>query len=262
MSDDYFIGVHARELERLKDQHAAWLPETRALWQDAGFGAGDHVVDLGAGPGFAALDIAPSVKRVTAVDKAAHFLEYVQGRAANVDIHCADITRNDDLGGPYDGAFCRWFLAFLINDLDNVLARIHGALKSGGVFAAMEYLNVGAVTSSPPIRGFDAHTNAWIDFYAANGGDTAVGRYLPQRLEQAGFRLRSVRTVGGLSFAGERWWNWWGRLFEDFGDALVDSGFMAREALDHLKSDWAAASHDRHAFIHTPVIAQIVAEKR
>ena len=60
MADDYFIGVHARELERLRDQHAAWRPETEALWKAAGFRAGQHLADLGCGPGYSALDLARS----------------------------------------------------------------------------------------------------------------------------------------------------------------------------------------------------------
>src|SRR5687768_8815425 len=142
MNDHYFIGVHARELERLKDQHAAWEPETRALWQRAGFGAGQHIADLGSGPGFSAFDLADVVGpsgRVTALDKAAPFVGFLSAEAkrrglANTVPVVADITHTDALGGPFDGAFCRFFLAFLTADLEPVLARIHGSLKPGGVF--------------------------------------------------------------------------------------------------------------------------------
>src|SRR5688572_684285 len=81
MSDDYFIGVHAAELERLRDQNAAWLPETQALWARAGFAGGQHIADLGSGPGFSAFDLARLVGArgsVTAIDKAAPFLSYVE----------------------------------------------------------------------------------------------------------------------------------------------------------------------------------------
>jgi SAM-dependent methyltransferase len=260
VSGDYFIGVHDRELERLRDQHAAWLPETEALWRDAGFNAGQHVADLGCGPGFASMDLAGKVARVSAIDKASHFLEFLQQcKPSNVVTVSADITR-DALAGPFDGAFCRWFLAFLVADLDPVLARIHAALKPGASLAAMEYLNLEATTSSPPMRGFDAHTRAWIDFYRANGGDTAIGRYLPQRLERAGFRIVSMRSIGGLALAGEPKWRWWGRLFADFGKTLVGSGLMDREALAQLESDWAAAPPG--SFIHTPLLLQVVAARR
>ena len=72
MTDDYFIGVHARELERLKAQHDAWKPESAALWHAAGFGSGQRIADFGSGPGFTALELATIVGpsgRVVALDK-------------------------------------------------------------------------------------------------------------------------------------------------------------------------------------------------
>ena len=269
MDDDYFIGVHARELERLREQHAAWQPETRALWQRAGFGAGQHVADLGSGPGFSALDLAGIVGpsgRVTALDKATPFLGFLSGEAArrglsNVHPVAADMTQIDAVDGPLDGAFCRFFLAFLIEDLDDVLVRVHRSLRPGGVLAAMEYLTLGSTTSSPPMPGFDAHTEAWKQYYLRHGGDTEVGRYLPQKLAAAGFNAIDTHCVGGMAGAGSRWWNWWGRLIDDFGEKLASDGLMSVDDLQDLKEAWADASRQPDAFIHTPALLQVVARK-
>jgi len=269
MDDDYFIGVHARELERLKEQHAAWQTETHALWQRAGFGAGQHLADLGSGPGFNALDLAEIVGpmgRITALDKATPFLGFLSGEAArrglsNVHPVAADITQVDAIEGPLDGAFCRFFLAFLIEDLDRVLARVHRSLKPGGVFAAMEYLTLGSTTSSPSMRGFDAHTEAWKQYYLNHGADTEVGRELPQKLAAAGFSVVDTRCVGGMAEAGSLGWKWWGRLIVDFGEKLAADGLMSADDVLALKQDWAAASRLPDAFIHTPILLQIVARK-
>src|SRR5258705_4986243 len=81
MSSDYFIGVHAAELERLRTQHEAWRPETESLWNDAGFRSFGSILDLGSGPGFTSLDLARDVVpsgEVCAVDKAAALLEYLE----------------------------------------------------------------------------------------------------------------------------------------------------------------------------------------
>lgn len=269
MRDDYFIGVHARELERLRDQHAAWEPETRAVWAAAGFGAGQHLADLGSGPGFSALDLARLVGpsgRVTALDKASSFLQFLRDEArtrglANIDTLEADLTKLDVIEGRLDGAFCRFFLAFLIDELDRALACIHRSLKPGGMFAAMEYLTVSSTTCSPPIPGFDAHTQAWIEYYRRNGGDTSVGTYLPAMLVKAGFSIVSIDCAGGIGRPGERWWDWWGRLIEDFGDKLAADGLMTPVELQDLKNGWTAASRQPHAFMHTPLLLQIVARK-
>ena len=267
--DDYFIGVDARELERLRDQHAAWRSETESLWASAGFGAGQHLVDLGSGPGFTALDLAQRVGptgRVAALDKASAYLDFVKAEArrrhaANVYTVEADITQIDAIDGHFDGAFCRFFLAFLIADLDAVLSCIYRSLKPGGVFAAMEYLTLASATCSPPVRGFDAHTQAWIRFYSDNGGDTAVGSYLPAKMRNAGFRITHSNCVGGMARSGTRLWHWWGRLMADFGDKLAAGGLMTAEELRQLREGWAHLTGQPDAFIHTPVLMQLVGRK-
>jgi precorrin-6B methylase 2 len=269
MTEDYFIGVHARELERLRDQHAAWLPETEALWAAAGFRAGQHLADLGSGPGYTALDLARRVGpggRVTAVDKASPFLGYLAAEAkklglSNIETIEADVTAIETIDGPLDGAFCRFFLAFLIADLDRVLRTVHRSLAPGAAFAAMEYLTLASATASPAMRGFDAHTRAWEAYYRKNGGDTAVGTYLPSRLVAAGFEIVSLQCVGGMALPSHRWWAWWGRLIADFGDTLAAEGHMTRDELDTLRADWGAASKSRDAFIYTPILLQVVARK-
>jgi SAM-dependent methyltransferase len=270
MTEDYFIGVHARELERLREQHAAWRTQTHALWARAGFTTGQHVADLGSGPGFTALDLAALVGpagSVTALDKASAYLEFLQAEArrrgvTNVHARDADLTQVDPGTNVFDGAFCRFFLAFLIDALDGMLERIHCSLKPGGVFAVMEYLTLESATCSPPIRGFDAHTRAWIDYYRGNGGDTAVGRTLAPKLAAAGFEIRSIECVGGMARPFDPWWSWWGRLMADFGEKLVSDGVMDSAELRGLHEDWARVATDPQAFIYTPVLVQIVAKKR
>ena len=266
---DYFIGVHPRELERLRDQHAAWLPETQALWDAAGFRSGQHIVDLGCGPGFTTFDLAQRVGptgEITALDKASPFLDYVReesGRRGLTNIRALeiDLTTVAAVSGVHDAAFCRFFLAFLIDDLDRVLACIHRSLAPGGVLAAMEYLTLDSATSSPRIRGFDDHTRAWVNYYRAHGADTQIGRALPERLTRAGFHVTYTSCVGGMARPSHRWWTWWGRLMEDFGDTLVARGFMTAEALRNVQHDWALASGNPDAFIYTPVLLQLVARK-
>lgn len=270
MPEDYFIGVHRRELERLKDQHAAWRPETQALWENAGFHSGQHLADLGSGPGFSALDLAEvagSSGKVAAVDKASPYLEFLneetqRRRIDNVYTVEADLTRIDAIEGSFDGAFCRFLLAFLIDDLDRVLECVYRSLKPGGVLAAMEYLTLSSTTCSPPIRGFDAHTRAWIRYYAKNGGDTSIGAYLPERLTRAGFEISYTHSAGGVAHPSHRWWKWWGRLIADFGAKLVSDGLMTADELKHLQHDWAEISKRPDAFIHTPTLLQIVARKK
>jgi hypothetical protein len=203
---------------------------------------------------------------ICAIDKAHGYLEYLadQARArslGNVTVRNADATKHGSIPGHFDGAFCRWFLAFLIDDLDVVLQNVHDCLRPGGRFAAMEYLTLQSVTSSPPSTAFDAHTRAWIDFYTRNGGETRIGASLPHRLVAAGFKIRSLKCVGGMANPRHRWWEWWGRLMRDFGPKFVESGLLSASEWDQLQQDWAALSGQPFAFIYTPILLQVIAER-
>ncbi len=268
MSVDYFIGVNPSEIDRLRAQHEAWKPETESLWKDAGFTSSKSLVDLGCGPGFTSVDLARTVGpagAVCAVDKASSYLEYLAGHAralglANVSVLDVDLTQSR-LSGEFDGAFCRWFLAFLRDDLDVVFDNVRESLRPGGTFAAMEYLTLRSVTISPPSVAFDAHTRAWIEFYAQHGGDSSIGASVPQRLTNAGFRIRSLKCVGGIADPRHRWWGWWDRIIRDFGPRFVEMGLLHTAEWEALQRDWATVSAQPHAFIHTPVLLQVVAER-
>jgi len=269
MSSDYFIGVNAAEIDRLRAQHEAWKPETESLWKDAGFRSSGSIMDLGCGPGFTSIDLARQVVssgEVCAVDKASAYLRYLadESRARalkNVSVLNVDVTKSGPIRGNFDGAFCRWFLAFLRDDLDAVLQNIRESLRPGGVFAAMEYLTLRSVTCSPPSASFDAHTRAWIEFYARNGGNSSIGESLPRHLVSAGFKIRSLKCVGGMAYPKHRWWEWWGRLIQDFAPKFVEKGLLRSEEWDALQRDWAAFSEQPNSFIYTPILLQVIAER-
>lgn len=269
LDDSYFIGVNPSEIDRLRTQHEAWRPETELLWREAGFPSFRSIVDLGCGPGFTSLDLARAVGssgEICAVDTASSYLEYLADRArtqavTNVTVVNADLTKSRSIAGRFDGAFCRWFLAFLRDDLDVVLENIRESLRPGGTFAAMEYLTLRSLTCSPSSAAFDANTRAWIEFYARHGGDTSVGALLPRRLTASGFRVRSLRCVGGMADPAHRWWGWWDRLIRDFGPRFVETGLLRPEEWDGLQRDWAQFSQQPDAFIYTPVLLQVITER-
>jgi hypothetical protein len=65
-----------------------------------------------------------------------------------------------------------------------------------------------------------------------------------------------------MAVPGHRWWTWWGRLMTDFGDTLAAGGFMGADELAGLRRDWAEASRRPEAFMHTPLLLQVVALKQ
>ena len=53
---DYVLGTHDEESARLLLQHRVWRPRALDAWRRAGFTVGQTLLDLGCGPGHAAVD--------------------------------------------------------------------------------------------------------------------------------------------------------------------------------------------------------------
>lgn len=79
--DDYVVGSSDEELRRLLRQHALFRPACERAWHRAGLTAGMRVLDVGAGPGAAALDLAARVGRngaVAALERNRRFVAHCQ----------------------------------------------------------------------------------------------------------------------------------------------------------------------------------------
>jgi ubiquinone/menaquinone biosynthesis C-methylase UbiE len=82
---DYVLGVNAAETDRLALQHRVWRERALRLWRRAGLSTGSSALDVGCGPGWAAVDLAEIVGpagRVVAVDRAPEFLAHARALAA------------------------------------------------------------------------------------------------------------------------------------------------------------------------------------
>jgi len=96
---DYVLGTHDEEIARLGLQHRVWRPSVLDCWFRAGITAGSRVMDVGAGPGYATIDLAEIVGpagEVIAVDRSARFLQAAasmckQRDLSNVRLHELDL---------------------------------------------------------------------------------------------------------------------------------------------------------------------------
>src|ERR1700724_3775119 len=102
---DYVLGTHEEELERLGVQHRAWRPVVLNCWQQAGITVGSKVLDVGAGPGYATVDLAEIVGprgRVVAVERSHNFVNAIRAKSlSNVDVHELDLMNDDLPKGPF-----------------------------------------------------------------------------------------------------------------------------------------------------------------
>lgn len=269
MSENYLQSISDAELERLGMQHQTWKPETDALLKRAGFSSFSKIVEFGCGPGFTVCDLTREISpssEVLGVDISDLYLNHLnevidREQLTKVRTLKANLSHPTDLGDSFDGAFCRWFLAWVNRDLDPVLKNIFSSLKSGGVFASMEYLTLKSTVSSPPSSAFDRLVRVWEEFYIQCGGTTEVGSILPDALVKAGFQIKQIECVGGLAPNGHRLFSWWKRLNQDFNQIFKEKNLFSNREEAELREFWESNSNNPNAFIYTPILVQTIAVK-
>src|SRR3982074_1924659 len=107
---DYVLGTHEEELARLGLQHRVWRAVALDCWNRAGITVGKRVLDVGAGPGYATVDlaeIAGAHGKVTAVERSHNFVRALeetcrQRSLANVKVHELDLMTDNLPSGDYD----------------------------------------------------------------------------------------------------------------------------------------------------------------
>lgn len=265
---EYVLGTNDEELVRLGFQHRVWGEYAYAIWERAGFAPGQTILDVGCGPGFAALDLARlvgSTGRVIAVDESARFLEHLNGQlraqgVGNVETVLADVQ---SLGLPaesVDGAYARWVLCF-VRDPQAVVAAVAAALRSGGVFAVQDYFNYRAVTLAPRSTIFAKVIDAVEQSWRRPGGDPDIVARLPAIMRGCGLELREIRPIARTARPGSALWNWPTTFFRTYVPALVGMGLLTAADQSAFEEDWARRSKDPYTFFCTPPVYDVIAVK-
>lgn len=266
---DYVLGTGDDELARLGFQHRVWSAQAFALWERAGFGPGQTIVDVGAGPGYAALDLARLVGaggRVIAVDQSERFIDHLAAEKAaraipQLETRLADVQAADAFAEGADGAYARWVLCF-VADPEAVVAAVARSLRPGGVFAVQDYYRYTAIQLAPPSaafrRGIEAVDRSWRE----PGGDPDIGLRLPAMMVRCGFEVREVRPLVRIARTGSELWQWPTTFFGNHLPMLVEKGLLSEDERRAFDADWAARSADPGAFFATPPMVDIVAVKR
>ena len=72
-NQSYILGTDKTELERLGFQHRVWSSDAARLWERGRVQRGMHILDLGAGPGFATFDLAGNRRAIWSSHGYRHF---------------------------------------------------------------------------------------------------------------------------------------------------------------------------------------------
>jgi SAM-dependent methyltransferase len=267
---EYVLGTNDEEVTRLGLQHRVWRQHAVEAWGRAGFTAGQTLLDIGCGPGFASLDLAaiagPS-GRVIAIDKSSRFLTSLQSAArlnqlSNITCHEIDLDRERLPVVMADGAWARWAFAFVRNPR----ALVHDLaerLEVGGTVALHEYFDYGTWRTAPRSPELEDFVGAVIASWRESGGEPDVALDLPRWLEEAGFDVVHVRPIVDVIGPGHDKWQWLAAFIESGRRRLVDLGAFDRErseALGRAVAAWEASPSP--PFMVTPAVLEIVAVRR
>lgn len=265
---DYLLGTHDAEVERLGLQHRVWRPKVLDAWRRAGITVGSTVIDAGAGPGWASLDLAEIVGpqgRVHALERSARFVDVLNRSATarglgNIDATTVDLVTDPLPASGADAFWIRWVLAF-VSDPAAVLEKLHAALRPGGVAVIHEYVDYSTFSMLPDNPAIEEFKKLVVDDWRASGGEPDIGRALPALLPAAGFRIRSMRPIVEAVRKDDLVWQWpatWGR---NYPHHLVEAGKVDQAWADRVTGAFDAADADPNAVLITPMVLEIIAEK-
>lgn len=267
-TNEYVLGTAGVELRRLESQHQSWTQSAYALWERAGFGTGQRLMDLGCGPGFTSLDLARLVGpsgRVIARDQSEAFLAFLEREARRrgleqIEVDGGPVEALDLAPGELDGAYARWLFCWL-PDPGAALARVARGLRPGGALAVQDYLDWGAMKVLPRRAAFDAAIRACLESFRRAGGHIDVGEVLPELARECGLRVEHVAPVARIGRAGSLEWRWIGDFLHGYLPKLVETELFDGDTLETFRADWRRLTETEEGLLSTPVVVDLVLRK-
>ena len=269
---DYVLGTHNDEHARLGMQHSLWPEFVLDAWKRAGICTGSRVVDVGAGPGFATMDLADIVGatgHVTAVEISSKFAQEVKDQANvrglnNVSVQILDLMHDDiplaTAGAEFDAAWCRWVCMF-VPDVGALVRRVHNALRAGGVAVFHEYVHYETYGLQPPTPGIDSFTQAAMKSFSARGGNANIAGTLLKELRQHGFETMSIKPIARAARPHEPLWQWPAGFIRTYLPRLIELGQVDNAFAANVLAELARAEQDPQSIMLTPTVLEIIARK-
>jgi SAM-dependent methyltransferase len=267
-SGDYILGTDEEELARLELQNQVWRPHVLKCWREAGIANGSHVLDVGAGPGYASADLATLVGysgRVTALERSQRFVAALEQTICrrsiqNITVHRLDLMYDELPRGDYDFSWCRWVATF-VDDCAMLIAKLASVLRSGSVAVFHEYAQYATWRLAPRLPIQEEFVQRVTDSWRATGGDPDVALRPPFLLNENGFRLRKVVPRIYCLRPADTLWQWLA--------SFIDSGARRLEALqladaqfaEDLRTSFRAREENGESFMISPLLLEIIAIK-
>ena len=237
-------------------------------WRRAGITIGSRVLDVGAGPGYATIDLAEIVGpagEVLGVERSARFLEVARRACAErglsqVRFREADLVENEIGPLNFDFAWCRWVASF-VSSPAKLIANIAGALRSGGVAMFHEYSHYETFQFSPRRLPLEEFSEKVMTSWRAAGGLPNVAVEFPALLHDTGFEIIEahprVVTISPKSYV----WQWPASFIEINLTRQRDLGHATEEWAESVRRAFKEAESDPRTLFTTPLFLEIIARR-
>jgi len=265
---DYVLGTHDEEIARLGLQHRVWRPSTLESWSRAGITVGSRVIDVGAGPGYATIDLAEIVEstgEVLAIERSERFLKIAQQACrarglTNVHFRRADLVQ-DSLGRlDFDAAWCRWVACF-VSDPAKLVHNIGAALRPAGVAIFHEYIDYRTWSFVPPRPAHESFVEEVMASWRANGGEPDVARFMSPWFSSAGLRVINIRPRVLIISPSDYAWQWPARFIESNLARLLELRRVTADWAESVRKEFTEAEADPSTLCITPLFVEIIARK-
>ena len=265
---DYVLGTHEEELARLGLQHRVWRPVVLDCWQRAGVTVGKRVLDVGAGPGYATVDLAEIVGpmgEVVALERSQNFIRAMEAACrqrslTNVKIREIDLMTDDLPAVGYDFAWCRWVVSF-VSDPALLIRKLTRVMPKGSLSIFHEYGHYETWRFFPRLPMQERFREHVIVTWRESGGEPDGAIRLPELLSDNGFAIRLARPHVFCLRPNDYMWQWPATFIEIYLPRLMEMGRIDEKFADQVRADLASAEANPNGFMITPLVLEIIAEK-
>ncbi len=266
---DYVLGTHDAEIERLGLQHTVWRPWMLSALRRAHVTRGSRVIDVGSGPGFASADLAEMVGEqgeVLGLERSSRFVaaarKYCTDRGvSNVRVEEVDLMLDEVPVTSFDVAWCRWVACF-VSSPTSLVESMARALRPGGVAVFHEYGDYASWRLMPPRPTLERFVTAVMASWRASGGEPDIGLSLPRLLAQAGFQVRHVQPLVFAVRPSDALWQWPSTFLRSGMSRLREQDRLGDLEAEEINREFTEAEQDPSTVMMTPLVLEIIAEKR
>src|SRR5438093_12310697 len=265
---NYVLGTHDEELARLGLQHRVWRPVVLDCWHRAGVTVGKRVLDVGAGPGYATIDLAEIVGptgEVIALERSQNFIGAMEAACRarslnNVKIHEIDLMTDDLPAVDYDFVWCRWVVSF-VSDPALLIRKLARVMPKRSLSIFHEYGHYETWRFLPRLPMQEKFREHVIATWRESGGEPDGAARLPALLAENEFIIRSATPHVFALRPNDYMWQWPATFIDVYLPRLQQMGRIDQKFADQVRADLAGAETAMNSLMIKPLVLEIIADK-